>query len=362
MQRKMRTENVKSALRILISPIPVVVTVAALSALFVLVLHPWFMNWGSTSEEQSMTLAGDTAPPEAYFTRAITINAPASTIWPWLLAIGQDRAGFLSNDYLENLTGADIHNADTLRPEWQQRAVGDRVPMASPAERALGGDATLTTIRILEPERAIADTPGRFVLLPRADGSTRLLLRESLNDPLRAGAGSVLWDPMHFVMEQRMLQGIKERGEANPLVPPVLEFAAHVGWAAAAISLVGLFLTRRRWFVWLALPVGVLTLPLLLTGDVNSFLAGFLAIGITVLGFLAFGRRWLPPYLLIASAVALILLLAADSYTVFGLLFLILAATATGIFHERLNALVHHFPHRPLPALREHEDPVSVKG
>jgi hypothetical protein len=347
---KLRAENVKSAFRFLINPIPVAVTVAALSALFVLVIHPWFMNWGSTSDEQSMALPGDTAPPEAYFTRAITINTPVSTIWPWLLAIGQDRAGFLSNDYLENLTGADIHNADALRPEWLQRALGDRVPMASPAERALGGDATLTTIRILEPERAIADTPGRFVLLPRADGSTRLLLRESLKDPLRAGAGWVLWDPMHFVMEQRMLQGIKERAEASPLVPPVLQLAAHVGWAVAAVGLIGLFLTRRRWSVWLALPVGVLALPLWLTGDLNSFLAGFLAIGITVLGSLAFGWRWLPPYLLIASGVALILLLAADSYTAFGLLLLIVAATATGIFLARLNALVHHLPHSPVAA------------
>src|SRR5919202_6348944 len=122
-----------------------------LSGLFVVVLHPWFMNWGSTPEEQRMALPGDTALPSTYFTRAITINAPVSAVWPWLLAIGQDRAGFVSNDYLENLTGADIHNAETLRPEWQQRAVGDRVPMASPAEPALGRDATLTTIRILEP-------------------------------------------------------------------------------------------------------------------------------------------------------------------------------------------------------------------
>ena len=339
--------NLKSAFRFLISRIPVFVTLALVSALFVLVLHPWLMNWGSTSEEQAMALPGDTAPPQTYFTRAITINAPAATVWPWLLAIGQDRAGFLSNDYLENLTGADIHNADALRPEWQIRAVGDRVPMASPAERALGGDATLTTIRILEPERVIADTPGRFVLLPQADGSTRLLLRESLDDPLRAGAGWVLWDPMHFVMEQRMLQGIKERAETNPLVPPVLEAAAHVGWAAAAIGLVGLFLTRRGWVAWLALPVGVLALPLWLTGDLNSFLAGFLAIGITVLGFLAFGWRWLPPYLLIASGVALVLLLASDSYTVFGLLFLALTAAAAGLFHDRLIGLLHRSPQRP---------------
>src|SRR5439155_17645135 len=99
----------------------------------------------------------------AYFSRAISINAPPSAVWPWLLAIGQDRGGFYSNTWLENLTGADIHNADALRPEWRKRGLGDKVPMGSPIQQRLAGPATLTTIRLLEPERAIADTPGRFV-------------------------------------------------------------------------------------------------------------------------------------------------------------------------------------------------------
>jgi hypothetical protein len=251
-------------------------------------------------------------------------------VWPWLLAIGQDRAGFLSNDYLENLTGADIHNADTLRPEWQQRALGDKVPMTSPEGQALVGDATLTTIHTLETERVIADTPGRFVLLPNGDSSTRLLLRESLNDPLRAGALWVLWDPMHFVMEQRMLQGIKERVEGRPLVPVLVQIVARVGWGLAAVALVALFLSRRRWRAWILLALGSMAGPLWLTGDINSFLAGFLAIGITTLGFLAFGWRWLPPYLLVASSVALIVLWAPDSHATFGLLFLVLIAGAAG--------------------------------
>src|SRR5919201_2659776 len=254
-------------LRIVVRPLPAVLIFAALCALFVAVLHPWLMSWGATSDERALVLPGDTAPPETYFTRAITIDAPPSAVWPWLLAIGQDRAGFLSNDYLENLTGADIHNADTLQPEWQQRALGDKVPMASPGMRALGGDATLTTIHLLEPERAIADTPGRFVLLPQGDSSTRLLLRESLDDPIRAGAAWVLWDPMHFVMEQRLLQGIKERAEGRPLVLPVVQAVAHVGWALAALGLLGMFLSRPAWRAWLLLPIAVAWPALWLTSD-----------------------------------------------------------------------------------------------
>src|SRR5881628_3529505 len=76
---------------------------AALLVLYVAILHPWLMHWGATAAEQRMTLAGDTvaASPATSFTRAITINAPADQVWPWLVQIGQDRAGFYSNDWLE---------------------------------------------------------------------------------------------------------------------------------------------------------------------------------------------------------------------------------------------------------------------
>src|SRR3954471_19521563 len=84
-------------------PLPALLVFAALWALYLLVLHPWLMNWGATPEERVMALPGDAAPPSAYFTRAITIDAPPAAVWPWLQAIGQDRAGFLSNDWLENL-------------------------------------------------------------------------------------------------------------------------------------------------------------------------------------------------------------------------------------------------------------------
>jgi hypothetical protein len=45
---------------------------------------------------------------------------------------------------------------------------------------------------------------------PQGDSSTRLLLRESLDDPDRASSFWIVWDPMHFVMEKRLLQGDKE--------------------------------------------------------------------------------------------------------------------------------------------------------
>ena len=289
-------------------------------------LYPWFINWRATSVERQMALPGDLAtggvPDGSHrFTRAITIHAPAPTVWRWLVQMGQDRAGFYSNTWLENLTGANIHNADVIHPEWQRRKTGDRVLLAR--LDLLGGifaHMAQTRIVALEPERLIADIPCRFVLQSADGKSTRLLVRESLPSNLAWRAiNSVMWDPIHFVMEQRMLRGIKERAEGFPLVPPEIMLAARVGWGIAGAGLLGLFLVRPRSRPWVMLPF-VFALPVVhSTGDWNAALAAFLASGITVYGALMFGRRWWPPYVLLASAVALMLLLASDPYSAFGI-------------------------------------------
>ena len=59
--------------------------VTLLFGLFLSVLHPWFITWGATVEEQHMKLPGDDADPAPYVTRAITIAAPPSAVWPWIV-------------------------------------------------------------------------------------------------------------------------------------------------------------------------------------------------------------------------------------------------------------------------------------
>jgi hypothetical protein len=105
----------------------VLVVYVTLLGLSPVVIHPWLMDWGTTPAEQSMALLGDDRPtsPGPYFTRAITINAPPEQVWPWLLQIGQDRGGFYSNDWLANLIGVNIHNANAMHLEWQPRQLGD---------------------------------------------------------------------------------------------------------------------------------------------------------------------------------------------------------------------------------------------
>jgi hypothetical protein len=56
------------------------------------------LDWGATDEERARPLPGDDIMPAAGYqtTRAVTIRASAESVWPWLVQMGQDRAGFVA--------------------------------------------------------------------------------------------------------------------------------------------------------------------------------------------------------------------------------------------------------------------------
>ena len=292
-------------------------------------IYPWMKNWGSTAAERQMALPGDDLHPDltGHSTQAITINAPSDVVWQWLVQIGQDRAGFYTYTWLENLVGADIHNANEIHPEWQTLEVGDMWRVVPPDYlRDVGKDAGFRVL-ICEPGHVLVlDVMGAYVLVPVDENTTRLLVRGE------AAPANVMMrlivEPAVFTMARPMLLGLKARAEGYPDAPAALMALARLGWVAAGITVTALFLSqRRRWF-WLALPV-VAALPALLMGrDFQAALAAFLASGITVLGFLVFGRSWWGSFLVIASIVLLTLLLAPEAYTAIGLAFAVILLAA----------------------------------
>jgi hypothetical protein len=185
--------------------------------------RPWMERWGSTNEERARPLPGDDLVSDAeQQTHAISIDAPPEDVWPWLVQMGQGRAGFYSHDRMERLVGADIRNADEIHPEWQALAPGDLVRTYRPLPRfePLGWFVAAVqprhTLVVHEPKRhGIITSSWAFVLEP--DGRrTRLLSRWRFR---RRGVAHtvfkwLLFDPPHFVMETGVLQGLKARVEA----------------------------------------------------------------------------------------------------------------------------------------------------
>jgi len=315
--------------------------VLLLVAVYWMGIHPWMTNWGSTAAERQMVLPGDALNPDRarLSTMAITINASSDVVWQWLVQIGQDRAGFYSYTWLENLVGADIHNADEIHPEWQHLAVGDAWRLV-PADYLWGlGKEAVSPVLIIEPGHALVlEMFGAFVIVPIQEHTSRLIVRG------QSGPASLvktmIVDPVVFTMGRRMLLGLKARAEGRPDAPPALMVIAQLGWSAAGITVAGLLVSKRRRRYWLALPV-VAALPALLTsGDIQAGLAAFLAVGITELGFLIFGRSWWGSLLVIGSAVMLALLLAPDAYIAIGPTFaLLLLAALSAMIAARFSTL-----------------------
>jgi hypothetical protein len=58
------------------------------------------LRWGATDDEIRASMPGDEVitKPMYLATRAITINAPPSAVWPWLVQVGCLRAGFYAHE------------------------------------------------------------------------------------------------------------------------------------------------------------------------------------------------------------------------------------------------------------------------
>jgi hypothetical protein len=156
----------------------------------------WMRSWGARGEP-----ATTTEP-----VHAIEIDAPTNRVWPWLAQLGQDRGGFYSYEWLENLAGCRMRNTDRIHPEWQHREVGDHVML-----HPLNG----LPVSRFEPGREIAlDGWGSFAVEPLGEARSRIICRgEPHESPFYAAYYVALVELPHFLMERRMLLGIKERAE-----------------------------------------------------------------------------------------------------------------------------------------------------
>jgi hypothetical protein len=194
------------------------------------------LRWGATPAEAYGPLPGDhlVPHPRTAFTRAITLHGLPATVWPWLVQIGSHRAGWYSYDQLDN---AGRPSADRIVPEFQQLHLGDEIwaapdgtlafqvaaidpgralVLSGPVDQSTPFEQARTAFTepaVLDPVRA----SWAFVLQPAGAGVTRLVVRFRADyppNPLSAVAGAML-EPVSFLMERKMLLGIKARVERD---------------------------------------------------------------------------------------------------------------------------------------------------
>jgi proline iminopeptidase len=201
---------------------------------YALFVRPRILQWGASQEEAGKSSPdGDLIPDGARIsTMAVTIGAPPSAVWPWLVQMGFDRAGWYSWDRLDRFG---LPSARRIHPEWQSLSVGQRL-LATP------GGKHWFDVADVEPERFLAlrmFTSGRRQLdsrsaFPRPSSftdslwsfeldalpgeRTRLIVRVHVANRPRlfpAVLGFLLWEPAHFVMQVRQFTNLKRRAETT---------------------------------------------------------------------------------------------------------------------------------------------------
>lgn len=192
-------------------------TLAAGAAAYAWLVRPWHLRWGATKEDLTRPMPLDEIVPDPNYTstRAVTIHAPVSSVWPWLVQMGElPRAGFYSYAWIERLLGFNIENASEILPAFQELKPGDRLDAAGNV-----------IVKAIEPNRHLvigppAGTPNgnatwAIELVPQNDTTTRLVsrIRARIAPNARGAFWIALLDPGQFVMERKWLLGVKERAE-----------------------------------------------------------------------------------------------------------------------------------------------------
>jgi hypothetical protein len=207
---------------------------ACLGGAYAIAVRPRLLRAGATDEEVRAEYPGADliAGGRRGATMAATINAPPSAIWPWLLQMGCDRAGWYSWDRLDN---AGTPSAERIHPQWQDVSAGDRMISTPNA-------GTWFEVAALEPERFLAlrapidlhggrpfDTTGLrprlyndsvwcFQLNELPGARTRLVVSGYAAQKPRALLSLVdflFWEPAHWIMQRRQFTNLKRRAEAT---------------------------------------------------------------------------------------------------------------------------------------------------
>jgi hypothetical protein len=198
---------------------------AAGAAVYALWFRRWQARWGAYDEELSLPLPGDdiVANPSIDHTRAITIEAEPTDIWPWLVQMGKHRGGLYSYDCLDTMFGyLDGPSSESILPDFQDLKKGDVMP--------IGRDETDKDdfyVHIADKYRALvigANNPAfrnlvswAMVLIPIGSRTTRLIVRVrgKMDEGIKSAVIQAALEPASFVMLRKQMLNLKRLAERS---------------------------------------------------------------------------------------------------------------------------------------------------
>lgn len=233
--------------------------IVLMGALYYFVARPYQLTLGATKDEIQRPMPGDelVSAPHFLATRAITIQERPEAIWPWLIQMSYNRAGFYGYDILENIgSERGLRSAKEIIPEFQHFQVGDEVPISA---------IHSMVFYAIEPNQYLIWTgkgdaaPASFAwtLYPRDDNQTRLVSRVRLRHQVTGPFSFVMAlfvDLADHIAVRKILQGVKGRveGRIEPVWVADVEFIVFVmAFGVFVAALIALLARPLTWTSWL---------------------------------------------------------------------------------------------------------------
>jgi hypothetical protein len=189
----------------------VIILVPAYFAFF----RPWQLQWGATNDEMKHAMPGDdiVSKPSFNATRAITINATAERIYPWIVQMGIHRAGWYSYDLLDNLGR---RSAESILPEYQNIQVGDLIPLSPDGKQGMQVKDFINDEWMVWWDK-IGDTSWVWEIYPEGEACSRLITRVRVKYRLLSTAMffNLLIEFFDIWMMRKCMLGIKRRAESR---------------------------------------------------------------------------------------------------------------------------------------------------
>jgi hypothetical protein len=183
-----------------------------------ILLTPWMDRWRTTPEERAAVYPGDEllADPKRIVNRAVTVKATPAQIYPWIVQMGADKAGMYSYTRLERLVGCKMAKVEVIKSEWQNLREGELMKMCAgdfaPPPYIVARIVQDTAVIFGHKENETWVELWQFLLVPQADGTTRLITRTRSN---MVGGAWEIFNRVAFVMERKMLLTIKNLSEST---------------------------------------------------------------------------------------------------------------------------------------------------